>query len=231
MKVYEYKVKIRLKQDLEYCQLSEKTSYFIDSVLTENSEFLAYHTSRQYKGYVHDLLYPVEETGIYERNKVYVMRIRLVEDRLAQYLLGNLSFHETKELQGVGGEIKIIPKRVIQRVYSITPAILKSPGQGYWKGHMSLEEFEKRLKENLIKKYKFFSKNDIEESFTLYDLIEFKNKVPVKILYKNITLLGDKIVLEIASNKQAQELAYLALGVGLLENNSRGFGFVNFKYM
>lgn len=49
--------------------------------------------------------------------------------------------------------------------------------------------------------------------------------------YKNINLLGDKIVLEVAQNHQAQELAYLALGVGLLENNSRGFGFVNFKYL
>ena len=231
MKVYEYKVKIRLKQDLEYCQLAEKTSYFIDSALTKDNEFLTYHTSRQYKGYVHDLLYPIEETGIYKKDEAYSMRIRLVEDKLAQYLLGKLSFHETKEFQGTGGEIRIIPKRVIQRIYSITPAILKNPRQGYWKGHMSLEEFEKRLKENLIKKYKFFLENDIEESLPLYDLIEFKNKVPVKMPYKNITLLGDKIVLEIASNKQAQELAYLALGVGLLENNSRGFGFVNFKYM
>ena len=96
---------------------------------------------------------------------------------------------------------------------------------------MTLEEFEKRLKENLIKKYKFFTGKDIDESLPLYDLIEFKNKVPVKMPYKNINLLGDKIVLEVAQNHQAQELAYLALGVGLLENNSRGFGFVNFKYL
>lgn len=231
MKVYEYKVKIRLKQDLEYCQLAEKTSYFIDSVLIEDDGFLDYHTSKQYKGYVHDLLYPIEKTGIYKKNNTYTMRIRLVEDKLVQYLLGKLSFHETKELQGMGGEIKIIPKKVIQRIYSITPVVLKNPGQGYWKGHMSLEEFEKRLKENLIKKYNYFIENNVEESMPLYDLIEFKNKLPVKVPYKNITLLGDKIVLEISSNEQAQELAYLALGVGLLENNSRGFGFVNFKYM
>lgn len=231
MKTYEYKVKIKLKQDLEYWQLTEKTSYFIDSVLTEDSEFLTYHIGAQYKGYVHDLLYPIEKTGVYKKNKVYTMRIRLVEDKLVHYLMGKLSFHETKEIQGVGGEVKIITKRDIQQIYSITPTILKSPGLGYWRGHMSLEEFEKRLKDNLIKKYKFFTGNDIDENLPLYNLIEFKNKVPVKMPYKSINLLGDKIVLEIAQNKQAQELAYLALGVGLLENNSRGFGFVNFKYM
>ena len=231
MKVYEYKVKIKLKEDLEYCQLAEKTSYFIDSVLTENNEFLSYHTSTQYKGYVHDLLYPIEETGIYKKNRVYTMRIRMIEEKIVNYIIGKLSFHETKEIQGVGGEIKIIPKRDIQRIYSITPIILKSPGLGYWRGHMTLEEFEKRLKENLIKKYKFFTGKDVDESLPLYDLIEFKNKVPVKMPHKNINLLGDKIVLEVAQNHQAQELAYLALGVGLLENNSRGFGFVNFKYL
>lgn len=231
MKIYEYKVKIKLKQDLEYYQLVEKTSYYIDSILTEDNEFLLYHTGKQYKGYVHDLLYPIEDTGLYKKNKIYTMRIRMVEDRLVQYLMARLSFHETNEFQGVGGEIKIILKKDIQRIYSITPVILKNPGLGYWKSHMTLEEFEKRLKANLFKKYKFFTGNDIDENLPLYDLIEFKNKVPVKVPYKNIDLLGDKIVLEIAQNEQAQELAYFVLGVGLLENNSRGFGFVNFKYM
>lgn len=231
MKIYEYKVKIKLKKDLEYSQLAEKTSYYIDSILTEDSEFLSYHIGKQYKGYIHDLLYPIEDTGLYKKNKIYTMRVRMIEDKLVQYLMARLSFHETNEFQGVGGEIKIIPKRAIQRIYSITPIILKNPGLGYWKGHMTLDDFEKRLKDNLIKKYKFFTGKDIDESLSLYDLIEFKNKVPVKVPYKNINLLGDKIVLEIAQNQQAQELAYFALGVGLLENNSRGFGFINFKYI
>ena len=211
--------------------MAEKTSYYIDSILTEDNEFLLYHTGKQYKGYVHDLLYPIEDTGLYKKNKIYTMRIRMIEDRLVQYLMARLSFHETNEFQGVGGEIKIIPKKDIQRIYSITPVILKNPGLGYWKSHMTLEEFEKRLKANLFKKYKFFTGNEFDENLPLYDLIEFKNKVPVKVPYKNIDLLGDKIVLEIAQNEYAQELAYFVLGVGLLENNSRGFGFVNFKYM
>ena len=231
MKVYEYKVKVKLKKELQYYEIAEKLSYFIDSVLVKDEIFTQYHSSSQYKGYVHDLLYPIEANSVYQLNKVYTMRIRLVQEDLVQYLMGKLAFHETQEIKGVGGEIKIIPKRTIQQLYSITPVILKTPGQGYWRGHMTLEEFEKRLKENLIKKYKYFTGNDIDKDFSLYDLIEFKNKVPVKSSYKNVSLLGDKISLELAQNKQAQELAYLALGVGLLENNSRGYGFVNFKYI
>lgn len=39
------------------------------------------------------------------------MRIRMIEEKIVNYIIGKLSFHETKEIQGVGGEIKIIPKR------------------------------------------------------------------------------------------------------------------------
>ena len=35
---------------------------------------------------------------------------------------------------------------------------------------------------------------------------------------------------EIAENDNAQKLAMLAIGAGLLEMNARGFGFVNYIY-
>ncbi|WP_279014987.1 hypothetical protein [Thomasclavelia cocleata] len=38
------------------------------------------------------------------------------------------------------------------------------------------------------------------------------------------------IELEIAENDDAQKLAMLAIGAGLLEMNARGFGFVNYTY-
>ena len=38
------------------------------------------------------------------------------------------------------------------------------------------------------------------------------------------------IELEIAENDNAQKLAFLAIGSGLLEMNARGFGFVNYIY-
>ena len=112
----------------------------------------------------------------------------------------------------------INPKRMISKLYSVTPVILKNDF-GYWKAEISLPEYEERLIVN------------IEDDVHLYDSILFKNKMPVKIPYKNIHLLGDKIDLEIANNEMAQKLAYFALGVGLGENNSRSCGFVNYKYL
>ena len=47
---------------------------------------------------------------------------------------------------------------------------------GYWKGNLSLQEYEKRIIENLIKKYNYFMNSKINENFQLYDSISFKNK-------------------------------------------------------
>ena len=49
--------------------------------------------------------------------------------------------------------------------------------------------------------------------------------------FKDITFLGDKIRLSISDNKTAQELAYMALGTGIGEINSRGAGFLGWRWL
>lgn len=55
--------------------------------------------------------------------------------------------------------------------------------------------------------------------------------MPVPAVYKNVKLLGDKIRLSVADNEAAQNLAYMSLGTGLGEMNSRGFGFINYRWL
>lgn len=97
---------------------------------------------------------------------------------------------------------------------------------------MSLDEYERLLKENLIKKYNEFTNQKINEDFELYTYIKFINRKPIANLYKEkIKLLGDKISIKIADNNMAQELAYFALGTGLGTTNARGFGYCNYVPM
>jgi CRISPR-associated endoribonuclease Cas6 len=123
-----------------------------------------------------------------------------------------------------------LPKKHIEKLYSITPAIMKNE-DGYWKNKIKLDEFERRLKENLIKKYNSSMNTKIDENFQLYTTIEFKNKKPISTNYKNIKLLGDKISLNIAENENAQKIAYMSLGTGVFEMNARGYGFVNYRWL
>ena len=62
-------------------------------------------------------------------------------------------------------------------------------------------------------------------------MLEFLNQGPIVMEYKNVKLLGDKVRLQIADNDSAQKLAYMSLGTGLLEMNSRGAGFVNYRWL
>lgn len=211
--------------------MAEKFSYFVDSVLGKDEKYLDFHNSRKYKGYSFDSAYPIEKDGIYKKGKVYTVRLRTIKRDLAEYFSSKLPFHEILEFHGVGGELRMIPQRPIEQIYSLTPILIKNYETGYWRGHMTLPEFEEQLKSNLIKKYKFFTGKELDEDFMLYDYLEFQNRTPIKIHYKGINLLGDKISFQVASHPIAQELAYLAIGVGLGENNSRGCGFMNYKYL
>lgn len=95
---------------------------------------------------------------------------------------------------------------------------------------MSLDEYEGRLFANTVKKYNAFTGEQIEEDFPLYTNITFLNRHPISCRYKNISLLGDKLSLQVADDMKSQEIAYFILGTGLCELNSRGAGFCNFKW-
>ena len=96
---------------------------------------------------------------------------------------------------------------------------------------ISEEEFARRIRINLANKWNLFNNDNIDENFQLYTTMEFLNKVPISIEYKNVKLLGDKIRLSVADNEIAQKMAYMSLGTGLGEMNSRGAGFVNYRWL
>lgn len=63
----------------------------------------------------------------------------------------------TSYIKALTIDVKVIPRKYISTIYSLTPVVIKTDN-GYWKGKLSLNEYEERIKENLIKKYnQFFS--------------------------------------------------------------------------
>ena len=95
---------------------------------------------------------------------------------------------------------------------------------------MEKEEYMKRIKENLIKKYNGFLKTEINEEFEVFKSFEFKNNKPISNNYKGKNLLGDKISIEIEDNVQAQDIIYMSLGTGVGEMNARGLGFMGYRW-
>lgn len=217
-------------KDVSVNQIQTKLTSFLDKGFVNCQVLLQLHGKNQYKNYCYDLPYPIEKDKVYKKGNIYTVTIRTIDVRLAKYFNEVCTNNYTEEIKGLTTEIKIIPKKVIESLYTLTPAVLKDE-KGYWKTHMTLNQFEERLKVNLIKKWNDFEKEKIPENFSLYTFIKFYNDRPIAIEYKNIKLLGDKIQLQIADNELAQRLAYMALGTGICEMNSRGYGFVNYRWL
>ncbi|MBU5593327.1 CRISPR-associated endoribonuclease Cas6 [Clostridium sp. MSJ-4] len=230
MKVYELTLKIFLIKDLPLDQAYEELSELIDKSLCKDTELLALHNENRYKYYTFSLPYKLEEDKIYKAGNIYSVKIRTIDEKILRNFKTQLVNMYTSIIKALTVEIKVIPKKHISTLYSITPIIIKTD-KGYWKGNLSLDQYEKRIKENLIKKYNQFFDEKINENFPLYNFIRFDNKKPIGIKYKNITLLGDKITLNISDDEISQNIAYLALGAGLGEMCPRGMGFLNYKWM
>jgi len=211
-------------------ETQEKLASFIDCALGQEETLLEMHKSKDYKSYCFDSLYPVEEDKEYKKDMIYTVTIRTIEPVLARFFTEQLVHYYNFDFKAIISECKVVQKKHIERVYSMTPCLIKD-NRGYWKRYMNVYEFEERIRVNLIKKYNFYTNSKINEDFPLFTNFELKNKKPIATSFKGVDMLGDKINSVIADNEQAQEIIYMALATGILENNSRGFGFINFRYL
>lgn len=229
MRIYQIRLKLYFLTFIPADKVQEKLASFIDQSFGGIDELLQMHEENRFKGYCFDLPYPLEKDKVYKEGRIYTVTIRTVDPKLAKHFQEVCVNHYTQEMKGLTAEIRIIPERWIDCIYTLTPVILKTDG-GYWRKNMTLESFEERIKVNLIKKWNTLYGEKLREDFELYTLLEFMNEGPIVMEYKNIRLLGDKIRLQIADNETAQKLAYLSLGTGVAEMNSRGAGFVNYRW-
>lgn len=230
MDVFELSIKAYCLKDILKKDVFKEIDILIDSCLMQDEEMKKLHLANSYKYYTFNALYPLEKGGIYQRGKIYTFILRTANAALKDYFYNELPKQYSHTLKLLTAEDKQISKRHIHKLYSITPIILKFD-TGYWRDQYTFEVFEKRIRENLIKKYNAFNHIKLEEDFELFTYLKIENQKPITFEYKNVILLGDKITAHVAENDTAQKLAYMAIASGLGEMGSRGAGFVNFQYL
>lgn len=232
MQVISIKVKLVLLKNLEQAKSMRVVTDLIDRVLCQGEKYQQMHYERAYKPYNFSGLAKVEADGVYKAEQIYSFTIRTIDFELAKYLSNNMKNAENEFAKCFAVENWIVPKKHIEKLYSITPFLLKSDA-GYMRDAEPVVVIENRLFLNLIKKYRFFSDEEVpNEDFVVWNEFRFLNQKPIRIPYKNdITLLGDKVELIIDSGSHAQNIAYMILGVGFGENCSRGCGYMNVRFV
>lgn len=226
--VYQIDCKIYLMKNIHLNYILEEISHFIDLCLGKDEKMLEFHKRRGFKNYVHSGFKELEKSKFYKEGKIYSFSIRCIDEGLKDYFSKILSDVSSDTIKGLATTTKLIPKMYIEKLYTITPALIKL-AEGYWKNNINFATYEKRLIENSIKKTKIILSENFQEDFVFYNSIVMLNRKPISNSFKNISLLGDKFEISIADNERAQQIAYILLGTGILENNSRGYGYLNYK--
>lgn len=230
MRVYEISIKFYLVKDIAVSLIYGELTKYIDSYLAQDKYFYELHRGRGIKGYSFDLPIKIEKgMKVYKGDQIYQFRIRTVDKELLSYFMDGIADFRTDAVKGLARTVKQIPCKHISNIYSLTPVLLGND-KGYWRDCMSFEEFEQELTASLVQQYEKYTNEKLEGQFSVYDQIELKSKCAIGVPYKGITLLGDKLAMQVSDNENAQKVIYFALANGLGLKGPRGFGFLGYRF-
>lgn len=222
MNCYNLKVIVLLKQNLKNEETYEKISNLISYAMLKDKNLKEIHEKNTYKNYVFCSLYPVQKDGIYKQNNIYSFDLRGLEFSKIMKLKQVLANVENEYFKIIQINLQNHEQIEINKLVTLTPAIITTPKGDYdIKDDINLAK--SRILANIQKKYKNIYNTEINVDFIKE--IKKTNRQPIKIPYKNINMLGNKFEIEVKEDPISQNLAYLALTIGVLEKNSLGFGF------
>ena len=222
MQYYNLKVLISLKQDIKSEETYEKISKLISNAMLKEEKLKQMHEENMYKNYVFCNLYPIEKDGIYKKEHIYTFDIRFINLQNAMKIKQLLSIIQNSNFKIIMSNLETSTQRKIQKLITLTPTIITTEKGDYLIGD-DLEFVRQRMIANIQKKYNQIYNEKIDIDF-IKEIKQTNNK-PIKIPYKNIYLLGNKFEITVKEDPISQNLAYLALSIGLLEKNAEGFGF------
>lgn len=230
MDIIEYSIKVFLYRDLKLEETGYELGRFLNELLCTKKEWINQHYNKSYKPYSFNYLYPLAVDNIYSGGKIYNFQCRINSKFIEQVFDESLEDFKNGLFKAIVFTKKVIPQnRIIQRVFTTTPLIIKND-TGYWQNALDYNEFEDRIRNNMIKKFNFISDEDIKEA-KIFTSMTLDNRSPIAIKYKDIRLLGDKITLYLSADELSQKIAYNSLAFGLGENNATaGTGFIHYKY-
>lgn len=218
---HELIVTILLQTDVEAFKSYEYLSRIISSAMLRNTELKELHGQRSLKGYCFCNLYPREADKVYKQGRVYIFHIRSLELDLLlklKYLLPQL------QTGILATEIRNFEYCHIAQLKSLTP-IVATVNNRSWTRDSGLKLLMERIHINALKKYRAFVGELDEPAQNFIEGIQITNEKPIKIPYKSNSFLGHKLIVNVQSDPVSQQLAFAALGAGLLEKNSIGLGY------
>ncbi len=231
MKTYELKITLTLKRDIHLKEYIEFVSKNINYIFYNSVILRAIHEKKGFKPYVVGSMYPFEsKIRMYQSGNTYTLTLRTIDEAIANEIV-----KASKKAYNLDFDIKDVSYKelrigFIDKVYTVTPAVLTLTDEGekprYWTIEDDLLLLQRRIVENLEKKYKEFFKRDIKPPEDTINFFTIHNQKPIVYYYKGGKIFANKFTIGFNSDKVSQKLAKLSFGVGVLEKNPLGFGMV-----
>lgn len=222
MNCYNLKIITLLKQNLKNEETYEKISNLISYAMLKDKNLKEIHEKHTFKNYVFCSLYPVQKDGIYKQNNIYSFDLRGLEFSKIMKLKQVLTGLENDYFKIIQINLQNHEQIKINKLITLTPTIITTQ-KGDYDIQDNMELVKDRILANIQKKYKNIYNTEVNVDFIKE--IKKTNRQPIKIPYKNINMLGNKFEIEVKEDPMSQNLAYLALSIGILEKNSLGLGF------
>ncbi len=225
MEFYESISTTLLQEDIPFTEANEKIGNLISAAMHLDAELAEKHRQKGYKNYVFCSLYPIEADKQYRAGRVYIFTIRSLERNFIIKMKQLLPEVKNSSFKVLASEVKIFKQRYISELYTITPAVATVNNRNWVAGDDFLL-LQERIQMNLEKKYKAFSQGELKPTQSFIQHIELANQKPMRIKYKNTSLMGNKFRICVSQDSVSQDLAFVALATGILEKNSScGCGF------
>ncbi len=231
MQIFEIKLTIKLKRDIHLKEYIEFVSKNINYIFYNSIILRAIHEKKGFKPYVVGSMHPFEsEHKRYKGGNTYTLTLRTIDETIAQEIQ-----KASKKAYNLDFDIKDVSYKElrighIDKLHTITPAVLTLTDEGekprYWTIEDDLLLLQRRIKDNLEKKYEEFFKKSILSPDDMINFFSIHNQKPIVFNYKGGKIFANKLTIGFNSDKVSQTLARLSFGVGILEKNPLGFGMV-----
>lgn len=225
------KITLIPKENFAYNEIQQ---YFVHGFiwnLTKNTEFSKYHDIPKFKYFCFSEIFPPFD---FKENDKKFLLISSPDRSFIKFLFFRLK--DIKEIKLGQYYFQIRTSRPYEIKFSkrwITgsPIVLQVDRNVYWsKKYHSLDLFLKRLKENALKKYNFFYKENLNFEEELFDNLMLKKQIAIHLRKekRDIRIIGTKWIFtkNYYPNKLRKFYKFL-LDCGVGEKNSMGFGFLN----
>ncbi len=219
MHYFELTTTAYLLKNVAFNEVNEKIAQLINKAMLNEEKLAIKHKENKFKNYVFDSLYPREKDKIYKAGKIYVFRIRSLEEDFISKIKQLLHDTTTDYFKVISGEIKKQEQRPIRELYTVTPALATVGKNIYWIPGNDIKLLIERMNSNLFKKYRDYFGTPLSEEQLFFEKIKIMNKKPIVYKYKNTNLFGNKFKIAINDDEISQKLAFMTLAVGLLEKN------------